>query len=356
MRNRVSCLVLGVGLVAGTSSAQGQTHGPIFAAEAPVTVPSSGVLVTQPPAPVVVPPSGVLVTQPPFPMPSVLKTQPRTSRRAVATVPTKRAQTVEVVERTAPTTTRHQWTVRRQVTTRTFAPAAGASTVATKTATSPPTSPPVYVAPAPVYKWTGLYFGGNLGFGWNSGSFSDPLGNTLTATTSGKFLGGGQLGLNCQFWRGILIGAEADFDWLPNSNNINGTASLVGGGTASVAVNNRWLTTVTGRFGYVWDRVLLYGKGGGAWVGSTNPTATINGRPVAVSSSYGNQGWTAGLGVEWAFWGNWSARIEYDFVGLNSQTFGFPVSAGGLPEQFSGNNRNIQLVNVGTNYKFDPLW
>jgi outer membrane immunogenic protein len=101
--------------------------------------------------------------------------------------------------------------------------------------------------------------------------------------------------------------------------------------------------------------VLLYGKGGGAWMGSTNPTAIINGGPIAVSSSYGNSGWTAGLGVEWAFWGNWSARIEYDFVGLTSQTLTFPASAG-AGDQFSGNNRNIQLVNVGTNYKFDPWW
>jgi high affinity Mn2+ porin len=85
---------------------------------------------------------------------------------------------------------------------------------------------------------------------------------------------------------------------------------------------------------------------------------TINGGPVAVSTSYGNSGWTAGLGVERAFWGNWSAWIEYDFVGLSSQTFIFPVSVGGLPagNQFSGSSRNIQLVNVGTNYKFDAWW
>jgi outer membrane immunogenic protein len=358
MRRRVSYLALGVVLVAGTSNAQNQTHGPIFIAQAPVTVPPSGVLVTQPPAPVAVPPSGVLVTQ------------PTTERRTVAT----RAQTVEVVEGTAPTTMRryvHQRTAKRHVTNRTLmrrhatttAAARGAPAAATMTAaTSAPAPPPVY-APAPVYNWTGFYVGGNLGFGWNHGSFSDPLGNTLTPTTSGQFLGGGQVGLNYQFWSGVLIGAGADFDWLPNTD-ISSTALLVNppgvptGSTASVTVNNRSLTTITGRLGYAWDRVLLYGKGGGAWVGSNNPTMTINGGPVAVSTSYGNSGWTAGLGVERAFWGNWSAWIEYDFVGLSSQTFVFPVSVGGLPagNQFSGSSRNIQLVNVGTNYKFDAWW
>ena len=64
MRKRASYLALGVGLVVGTSNAQGQTHLPIFIAEASVVAPPSGFLVTQPPAPVAVPPSGVLITQP----------------------------------------------------------------------------------------------------------------------------------------------------------------------------------------------------------------------------------------------------------------------------------------------------
>jgi opacity protein-like surface antigen len=69
-----------------------------------------------------------------------------------------------------------------------------------------------------------------------------------------------------------------------------------------------------------------------------------------------NSGWTAGFGVEWAFWSNWSARIEYDFVGLNSRTFSLASPTGGLPagDQFTSNNRNIQLANVGINYKFGP--
>ena len=54
------------------------------------------------------------------------------------------------------------------------------------------------------------------------------------------------------------------------------------------------------------------------------------------------------------FWGNWSARLEYDYVGLNGQTFTLATSAGGLPasDRFTGNGRNIQLANFGINYKF----
>ena len=231
--------------------------------------------------------------------------------------------------------------------------------------------PPIYVSSPLVYDWTGFYIGGNLGLGWNSGSFADPFGNTFSPNTGTQFLGGGQVGLNYQFNNGVLVGAEADFDWLANSSNSASTITLMGpsgastgGNTASVTVNNRSLTTITGRVGWAWDRVLLYGKGGGAWVGANNPTVTINGAPATISTSNNNWGWTAGLGAEWAFWGNWSARVEYDFVGL-SQTFTLltpvpPVGSGTatIPagDQFAANNRNIQMVNVGINYKFGPWW
>ena len=68
----------------------------------------------------------------------------------------------------------------------------------------------------PVYNWTGFYIGGNIGAGWSglsSTNFSDTLGSTFTAPTNVQFLGGGQVGANYQFSNGIVIGAEAMFDW-----------------------------------------------------------------------------------------------------------------------------------------------
>lgn len=64
MKNGVPYLALGIGLQTGTLIAYGQTLSPTLGAQAPVTVPPSGVLITQPPAPVGVPPSGVLVPPP----------------------------------------------------------------------------------------------------------------------------------------------------------------------------------------------------------------------------------------------------------------------------------------------------
>ena len=223
----------------------------------------------------------------------------------------------------------------------------------------PPRAPAMYVPVVPLYNWSGFYIGGNLGAGWNSGgSVSDTFASTFTGSgQTTKFLGGGQVGVNYEFWGGVVIGAEAMFDWLPNTTNTftatAGPTAPVPATVASATFNNRWLTTATGKLGYAWDRVLLYGKAGGAWVGANNPNLTVGGAGQTLSSSTTNNfGWTAGVGVEWAFAGNWSARAEYDFIGLQNQTV--TVAAGG---PFGGdtiniNNRNISMFTAGLNYKF----
>ena len=216
----------------------------------------------------------------------------------------------------------------------------------------PPRAPATYVpVPVPYYNWTGFYIGGNLGGGFSSGSFSDPLGNTFTSPSNFKFLGGGQVGANYEFGNGFLIGVEAMFDWTPNSGN---TATLTTpGGAAALTINNSWLTTVTGRLGYAWDRLLIYGKGGFAYVGSSNSRLTDLTSGNSVTGTTSNYGWTAGAGLEYAFWNNWSARVEYDYIGLNNATYGVPVGPAFPPgDTFTGSNRNIQMVTLGINYKF----
>jgi outer membrane immunogenic protein len=132
----------------------------------------------------------------------------------------------------------------------------------------PPRAPAVYYPPPPVYNWSGFYIGGNLGAAWNSGgSVSDTFGSTFTGSgQTTKFTGGGQVGVNYEFWGGVVIGAEAMFDWIPNTTNTWNVTN--GPDTATSTLNSRWLTTATGKLGYAWDRWLVYGKGGGAWVGA----------------------------------------------------------------------------------------
>jgi outer membrane immunogenic protein len=82
-------------------------------------------------------------------------------------------------------------------------------------------APAAYIPVAPVYNWSGFYVGGNLGAAWNSGgSVSDTFGSTFTGSgQTTKFTGGGQVGVNYEFWGGVVIGAEATFNWLTNTTN-----------------------------------------------------------------------------------------------------------------------------------------
>ena len=222
----------------------------------------------------------------------------------------------------------------------------------------PPRAPATYVpAPIPYYNWSGFYIGGNLGWGFSSPSASDTLGSSIASTTSQSFLGGGQVGANWEFGPGVVIGAEADFDWLPNTSNAI-TATPPGGGPAATAtINNRWLTLVDARLGYAWDRLLVYGKGGWAFGGVSNSNINVGGTPLLASASNSNNGWTAGAGLEYAFWGTWSARVEYDFVRFNNATYTVSgAAANGVfaNDVITSNNRQINLITVGLNYKFGP--
>jgi outer membrane immunogenic protein len=212
---------------------------------------------------------------------------------------------------------------------------------------------PAFVPPPP--SWTGFYIGGNAGAGWNHGNISDSFGLfSWGANNSTTFVGGGQVGANYQI-SNVVLGIEGDFDWFANNNNSGGGTSVLGS-TVQGSNNGRWLTTLTGRLGVVgWDHLLFYGKGGGAWVGSNNLTLTnlATGGSVAISNNNTNNGWTAGAGVEWMFAPNWTARAEYDYVGLSNKSFTVPAAFPEGGDVISTNNRNIQMVTVGINYLFN---
>jgi outer membrane immunogenic protein len=226
----------------------------------------------------------------------------------------------------------------------------------------PPRAPAAYVPIAsPAFNWSGFYLGGNLGVGFNHGSISDTFGlYNWGVNNNATFAGGGQVGANYQF-NSVVVGVEGDFDWFANNNN-SGGGTPVGLGAAGTTIsgsnNGRWLTTLTGRLGYAFDRVLVYGKGGGAWVGSNN--LTLLNVPTGATVSFGNPntnfGWVAGAGVEWAFYNNWTAKLEYDYIGLSSYSFTvpgtFPVAAV-AGDTFVTSSRNVQMVTLGVNYLFN---
>jgi outer membrane immunogenic protein len=216
----------------------------------------------------------------------------------------------------------------------------------------PPRAPATYVpVPSPVFSWTGFYLGINGGYGFGNSVWTSPAGtffggipcttncSTGNFTTNG-FLIGGTVGGNYQIGQ-FVVGVEGDGDW----SNINGTTTSVSGGCnfSGCETKSDWLATVRGRAGYAWDRVLFYGTGGVAF-GNLEAAAG-----TAPFSSTTQTGWTAGAGVEAAFAPNWTAKVEYLYVDLGSQSCGFANcgAAGSTNVSLKEN-----LVRAGINYKF----
>jgi outer membrane immunogenic protein len=217
----------------------------------------------------------------------------------------------------------------------------------------PPPAPAYVPPPAPVFSWTGFYIGGNLGVAWTQGNVSDSFGNSFSNAQKAVFAGGGQVGANYQFnW--LVVGVEADFDWLANNSNSSNAVFVPGVGSLQFSANDRWITTLAGRVGVAANNWLFYAKGGGGWVGVNNPTLTNVNTGGSISVSNSNSGWLAGAGIEWAFAPNWTARIEYDFLGLNNSSLTVPVGSAFLPgDVVTITNRDVQTLTVGVNSLFN---
>jgi outer membrane immunogenic protein len=217
-----------------------------------------------------------------------------------------------------------------------------------------PVAPPVYMPPP--FSWTGFYIGVNAGGAWAQRNATDSLlGLSFSnGNNNGAFIGGGQLGFNYQFGN-FVLGVEGDFDGVGNTNSPGSGVARPGIGTILVTSNNRWITTLAARLGVTSDTWLFYGKAGGGWVGNDNFTITngTTGASTTISNNNTSSGWLVGAGIEWAFTPNWSAKIEYDYLGLNSQTFTAPAGGFLAGDTFTTNSNNVQMVKVGVNYLFN---
>jgi outer membrane immunogenic protein len=221
--------------------------------------------------------------------------------------------------------------------------------------------PPPPVTPIPAYipfSWTGFYIGGNVGVAWTpKGGFSDSLGNFFPSVSqSTVFTGGGQVGANYQVNYWLVVGVEADFNWLTDHNNKSNAVFIPSVGNIQVAADSRWITTLAARVGVAVERGLFYVKGGGGWVADNQFTVTNQTTGASFSASNSNNvgGWLAGAGFEYAFAPNWTAKVEYDFLGLSNASFTVPAGAFGFSsgDTFTTRNRDLQMVTVGFNYLF----
>jgi outer membrane immunogenic protein len=205
------------------------------------------------------------------------------------------------------------------------------------------------VAPiAPIYDWTGFYIGATAG---GSIGASDHLDRATGLSDANGYnitggLGGGTIGYNWQVSR-FVVGFEGD--WSAGSEyGSNFDTGTVGLGTGFRSFTKEtWVATARARVGYAVDNLLFYGTGGYA---ATSAEAGIkDGGTLALlaSTTSTHSGWVAGVGLEWGFAPNWSAKFEVLHMEYNSTTFNTVLAEG---------NRNIPLNDsigrVGVNYRF----
>jgi outer membrane immunogenic protein len=210
-----------------------------------------------------------------------------------------------------------------------------------------------YKAPPPMFSWTGFYVGVHAGaaLGLQEATFTLPTLRSVNQHTMTGFLGGAQVGVNYQTgpW---VIGAEAQLSW----SGLDGTNTCEPG--APVALLNcrtqaDWLGTVAARLGIASDRTMIFVKAGGAWVHDKHEMISFIAPFVTIPADDTRYGWMFGTGIEHAFFANWSAKIEYDYLDFGTQGVRFPGLAGlvtGLNEEVKV-RQSIHLVKVGLNYR-----
>jgi high affinity Mn2+ porin len=202
---------------------------------------------------------------------------------------------------------------------------------------------------AAIYNWTGFYVGGHVGYGQGSlGPGTNPIPeqavffpHSLTGMIAGF-----QAGYNLQLPNRVVLGVEADASFTSPVDR----PKL---GPAPFNTTLEYAATARGRIGYAFGTILPYVTGGLAW-GQTRVNINAGDGSLLSSQLLPHVGWTAGLGMEMAVGGNWTARIEYDYIDLARRTYGLADAM--LPD--INVDPRIHAIKVGLNYQLGdtPLW
>lgn len=209
---------------------------------------------------------------------------------------------------------------------------------------------PVKAQPLPAavaaFTWTGIYVGGHVGYGWARKEWSDPfeIPPGIGSHNATGWLGGIQGGADYQIGN-FVLGVEGQYSWADlKGDHVNpfDIPDILTTKVSSVA-------TVAGRLGYAVDRVLFYAKGGGAWIRDKHTIVDLG--IVEATASATRSGWLAGGGIEYAFWNNFSAKLEYNYMDFGTRRLSFTDLEGG-PNFPLDIRQNLQTVTLGVNYRF----
>ena len=210
----------------------------------------------------------------------------------------------------------------------------------------------------PVFRWTGFYVGINGGYGWaaNPGDihYESSLGladRSGGPDAAGGF-GGGQIGYNWQgpFSPNVVVGVEADIQAADVQDTFHGTTDngLVGFARQDL----EWFGTVRGRLGWAFDHTLVYGTGGFAYGRVEDSTfGTALGQSISMRSDDNRTGYVVGGGIEYAFGGNLSLKVEYQFINLGDESLFGVFTPSGVTATSSPIDASFHTVRAGLNLK-----
>jgi outer membrane immunogenic protein len=175
-------------------------------------------------------------------------------------------------------------------------------------------------------------------------------------------IGGGTLGCN---WHAmgspIVFGAEGEAGYMRlNASVVDPYSIPFNSDTTDATVIGNWYGVLAVRAGWAADRALFYAKAG---AGFTDVKSAVvdrcNAAPCGAgllnaTSSTTRAFWVAGGGIEWAWTGKWTVKVEYLYLGLNEDRAQCGAGGGGAAgSTFCSTHalEGIHTTKLGLNYK-----
>jgi hypothetical protein len=133
---------------------------------------------------------------------------------------------------------------------------------------------------------------------------------------------------------------------------LKGETQFVDG--SDFTVKGNWLASATGRIGYAWNPWLFYAQGGIAWVREKYELVGENSAPDFRENDT-RTGWTLGFGLEFTFWGNWSADLKYAHYDFGRKDLTFVDAISGTAASTSS-KQWFDAITLGLNYHWGGTW
>ena len=247
--------------------------------------------------------------------------------------------------------------------------AAGVGLAGAASAADLGTAPIYRKAPPPVqvFSWTGGYIGGYVGgaFGAKDAVTGVPVtgagapifaGPAASYNLDSSVIGGYTSGYNYQFAPNWVIGYEGETGYI----GVKGASAYAGSPTSIATTRAEGLYSVwAARFGYAFDRSLLYVKGGAALVNFETGVSDGSAPGVHLDTMHSKYrlGYAIGGGWEYAFDNKWSVKAEYLYLGYDNNITNTGNLGGNAGTQVwtTTSLPGIHTAKVGLNYKFDVL-